>query len=351
MPAKLTGYRKVINKCNRVGWTSYPKYEDNIDYDKLYEMIKHKDSKIKIGITHSPKSWKEYYELILKYKNFKRGVFLEKLIFIHGDLVGNEIFERYKEKQSKTNSFEYKNQKYGMTKQQYDEYNKSRAITLDNMIKKYGEKIGTEKYKKYCDRQAYTNSAPYLGTEKYKEVNRKKSHTIQTYIERYGEEQGKNKLLEFYGKFTYNKGFSKISQECFKLVESILTEEEKEKTYYATKNKEYCLLVEDRIFLYDFVCINLNLCIEYHGDHYHGNPKIYHPDDVLRGRGCSETKVKDKWKEDLFKINSLKNMRNYDTIVIWDRDWREDSGDVLTKVESFIKNKRDKNIMEITYGS
>lgn len=31
-----------------MGWYSYPEYEPNIDYDKLYEMIKYKDSKIKM---------------------------------------------------------------------------------------------------------------------------------------------------------------------------------------------------------------------------------------------------------------------------------------------------------------
>lgn len=31
MPAKLTGYEKVINKCIKVGWINYPEY--TVDFD------------------------------------------------------------------------------------------------------------------------------------------------------------------------------------------------------------------------------------------------------------------------------------------------------------------------------
>lgn len=336
MPTKLSGYQKVINKCNRVGWNSHPIYEDGIDYDALYKIIAHREAKIKIGMTHSPKSWTEYYKLLLDYKKFKPGIYLDKLIFIHGIVDGTKIFEEYKQKQAYTNSFEYKSKKYGMTKEQYDDYNKSRAVTLNNLILKHGEEMGKEKYDIYCSRQAYTNSLEYFGLEKYKEVNRKKSHTLDTYINRHGEELGGSKLLEFYGKLSPNRSYSKISQKCFRVIESLLTQKELSNLYYATKNKEYCILVENKVFLYDFVCPKLNLCIEYHGDHYHGNPKLYNPDDYLKGRGCTRIRAKDKWEQDEIKANMLKNHRGYDTIVIWDSIWREDPNLILSKLHQKI---------------
>ncbi len=340
MPAKLTGWEKVVNRCNKVGWESYPKHKPNFDFELLYEKVKHSDSKIIIGTTHSPKSWDEYYGLLLEYDKFKRGVYLEKFIFIYGQEKGKEVFDDYRKKQAYTNSFEYKQKKYGYTIEQFNNYNKSRAVTLGNLIKKYGEHLGTEKYTNYCDKQAYTNTKEYLGEDRYIEVNKKKSHSIDNYIKKYGKDEGVAKLMEFYGKLTPNRSYSKISQECFRLLENIFNEEEKNNIYYATKNKEYCLVAENKIFLYDFVCPKLKLCIEYHGDHYHGNPRVYKPDDYLKGRGCSKIKVKEKWENDRIKIDLLKKYRDYDTIIIWDSEWRKTSKDIASRLKSQLTNKR-----------
>ena len=341
MPSKMSGYEKVINKCIRNDWHTFPPHESEFDYDVLYNLIKYRVNKIIIGITHHPKTWNEYYDLILEYNNFKRGVYLKKLIFVHGIETGMEIFENYKNKQAYTNTFEYKQIKYGISKFQFDEYNKSRAITIDNLIKKHGNDEGTRKYISYCERQAFTNSEEYLGKEKYKEVNRKKSHTLQTYVERYGELEGRSKLIEFYGKLSPNRSYSKISQECFDEVVLMLTEEENEKTYYATKNKEYCLIFNNKVLLYDFVCIKLKLCIEYHGDHYHGNPLTYRPDDYLKGRGCTKIKAKDKWETDKLKMEFLKSQRGCDTIVIWDSDWRQNRKTILENLKLQITKLRN----------
>ena len=57
-----------------------------------------------------------------------------------------EAEERYRiyiEKQRVKNTYEFKKQKYGWTEEQFNEYNKSRAVTLENCIKKHGEEKGT----------------------------------------------------------------------------------------------------------------------------------------------------------------------------------------------------------------
>ena len=349
MPAKLTGYEKVINRCNKIGWNNYPKIKTNFDFESLYKMIKYSDSKIIIGITHSPKSWEDYHQLLLHYDKFKRGVYLDKFIFIYGQEKGKELFDNYCKRQAYTNSFEYKHKKYGYTIEQFNDYNKSRAVTLDNLVKKYGKKLGEEIYIRYCDRQSYTNTKEYLGEERYIEVNKKKAHTIENYITRYGNDEGISKLIDFYGKFTTNKSHSKISQDCFKTLENIFNIEEKNSIYYAVKNKEYCLVAENKIFLYDFVCTKLKLCIEYHGDHYHGNPKLYRPDDYLRARGVTNIKAKEKWKLDETKIKLLKDLKGYDTIIIWDLDWRYNKELVIERIQNHILELRKK--LEINYES
>jgi len=343
---KTTAYEKIINKALKIGWNDTPIYDKSFNYDNLLTEINYSINKLVIGKTHKPKTWDDYHKILMEYKPFSTAVTLDKMIFVYGYEDGTEKFDEYRKKQALTNTFEYKNKRYGITEEQFKEYNKSRAVTLENLIKKYGKNEGEKRFKKYCDRQAYTNSLEYLGEEKYKKVNKSKSHSVKNYIERYGEELGKIKLVEFYEKIKSSKSYSKISQKLFKKVEELLTEREKEYTYYACKNKEYGLLCENKCFLYDFICTDLNLCIEYHGDHYHGNPLTYSPDDYLRGRGCTNIKAKEKWNYDEKKINWLKSQRGYDTIVIWDSEWRDNPDLIIKKLTNWI-NKRRKILKEV----
>jgi len=351
MPRAKTSYEKIISQCLKYNWEEFPPFEKYFDYDNLFKIINYSSPKIEIGKTHKPKTWNEYLKLLLKYNSLRHGIFLDKMIFIYGKEDGIKKFDEYRERQAYTNTYEYKKLKYGMSLDEYNIYNKSRAVTLENLIKKYGEDEGRTKYNKYCERQAFTNTIEYFGEERYKKVNRLKSHTLNVYIQRYGEELGKIKLLEFFERNICINSYSKISQELFKKVENILTTKERQYLYYAQKNKEYGLLCEDKCFLYDFVCTDLKFCIEYHGDHYHGNPLIYKPDDYLRGRGCTKIKVKDKWEYDNKKINWLKNQRNYDTVIVWDSEWRSEPDIVMAKISNWINNRRalfERNLNEIS---
>ena len=75
-----------------------------------------------------------------------------------GEEEGKRRWEEYRKMCSDTNTFEYKKEKYGWTKEQFDEYNRSRAITLDNMVKKYGKEEGAKKFNDYVDKQKETKS-------------------------------------------------------------------------------------------------------------------------------------------------------------------------------------------------
>ena len=112
---------------------------------------------------------------------------------------GLKKWNHYCELQSKTNTFEYKKEKYGWTKEDFDAYNKTRAITLKNQIAKYGEEEGTKRFNEYCELQKYVGcKLEYFiekygeveGKKKYEEVNAKKSLTVDTFINKYGEEEG-----------------------------------------------------------------------------------------------------------------------------------------------------------------
>lgn len=80
-------------------------------------------------------------DLHYEIRSEKCAVSLKTLTGKYGKEEGTKRFNDYCEKQRYTNSFEYKQQKQGWTKRQYDEYNKSRAVTLktfkiDGVLKK-----------------------------------------------------------------------------------------------------------------------------------------------------------------------------------------------------------------------
>ncbi len=99
-----------------------------------------------------------------------QGTSLEKMIKKYGKIEGTRKWEEYKNKQAETNTFEYKHKKYGWSKEQFDAYNKSRAITFENLIKKYGEEEGTRKWEEYRIKQAYSGCKLFYFIEKYGKI-------------------------------------------------------------------------------------------------------------------------------------------------------------------------------------
>jgi hypothetical protein len=58
-----------------------------------------------------------------------RKVTYENMILKYGDQIGQQKWDQYRILQSETNTFEYKKKKYGWTKEQFDVYNKSRGCS------------------------------------------------------------------------------------------------------------------------------------------------------------------------------------------------------------------------------
>lgn len=274
-------------------------------------------------------------EGLRRFKNIKpKGVTLKNMILRHGEEEGTRRFKLYCEKQAYTNTFEYKAKKYGITEEEFKSFNKSRAVTLENQIEKYGVEEGTKRFKSYCERQSYTCTEEYLGKERYENWNRQKSHTLDVYIERYGEELGKQKLEEFYQNLNSSRGFSKISQELFREVEKLCGTH---KVHYAEKDFEYVVinLKTKKTYKFDFVCYGLNLVIEFNGDLYHANPDQYRPLDVPPFSGNKKTAA-EIWADDREKTKTMKEYRGLDVIVIWENDYNKDKKAVLKRIEEWI---------------
>ena len=337
-------YDYYLDLCKHFKYDHNFEYSDDINFKSLYQKTFLISKNVGRGcryfavLTHQPKTLPDLLDLCKKVEAYGNAVTKEKLVFSYGEEEGLKRWNHYRDLQAKTNTFEYKSQKYGMTKEEFDEYNKSRATTKDGMINRYGEEEGLKRWKNYCDLQAYTNTKGHLGS-RYEEVNRQKAHTYEVYLERYKDHNiAVQKLNEYYNLAICS--FSKVSQKLFD--ELILNEPFLDKkVYYATKNGEYGIFSykENKYFKYDFVCPDLKLCIEFNGDHYHGNPTLYRPDDFLKGRGQSHRTAKMAWEFDEKKNNAIKDERNYDTIVIWESDYLSDKKLTIQRILDYVRGR------------
>lgn len=244
----------------------------------------------------------------------------EKFINMYGEEEGLRRWDDYRKKQSITNTFEYKQEKYGWTKEQFDEFNKSRAVTIENMVKKYGEEEGVKKFNDYCDRQRYTNTREY-------------------FIKEHGEEKGNEKWLNFVNARMDIGAYSLSSQRLFdELISKNSDMFNGHEIYYATHNNEYEIITSDKKMYYlDFYDKTLNICIEFNGEAFHPNPIKYTETDIFKSPFDTQgVLVKDVWDKEQKRYNDLKNEFGINTIVVWERDYNKSLTDTIQYIISEI---------------
>jgi G:T-mismatch repair DNA endonuclease (very short patch repair protein) len=251
---------------------------------------------------------------------------LNNFIKKYGKEVGTIKYEAYRGKQSRTNTFEYKREKYGMSKKEFNEYNKSRAVTLDNLIKKHGKDTGTIKYLEYVEKQKYTKSRLYMlekfGYEKYTDIQNRKKRTLDNFIMKYGKVLGIKKYKEMIDKRSSNVGnaVSKSAIEYFFKLERLLVElgiRCTDSMYYG-KNKEHVIYDTNRIFMLDYYLPSYKLCIEYNGDYWHANPLLYDSNYQFTGK-LNGISAKQIWERDNLKYNAI-SKHGIQCIVVWENN-------------------------------
>lgn len=266
----------------------------------------------------------------------KTAVTLDNLKKKYGDIEGDIKWQEYKNKQAYSNSFEYKKNKLGWSEDQFTEYNKSRAVTLKNMIAAHGEIDGIEKWGEYCDRQRYTNTKNYfiekygnvVGTNKYLEVNKQKaSNNPKLLAEKLSitVDQAVD-LICSRSSLRYN---SNVEKEFIKLVESQLGP--LDHSSLKSPFGKWCHDL-DKYVVYDIQ--HKDCIIEFNGDYWHANPAFYSDKDTIRGRP-----VYDIWNAELKKINLAKDL-GYRVLVVWESNYNADKFKTVKEVIKWILNEQ-----------
>lgn len=273
----------------------------------------------------------------------ERAVTLENMQKRYGIELGTKKFKEYCEKQAYSNTLEYKKEKYGMTEDEFREYNLSRAITLENMQKKYGIELGAKKYNEYRKKQAKNgNKLEYFiekygyteGKKEYDRICSEKSLTLSNFIRKYGNEIGPIKFDEYIKGRNVGCYYSKISQKLF--FEILGKIKIKSKIYFAENNGEFGIMdsKNKRYYMFDFCIPEINKIIEFNGDYWHCNPNTYNEDFI---HPTLEVSARELWNRDRIKIDFAESI-NYSIFTVWESDYIDQPDVVLQQCLDFLGN-------------
>jgi len=263
-------------------------------------------------------------------KNNKARTTLESFIIRFGAELGLKKYKDYGQKQRISNTFEYKNQKFGWTQEQFKEYNKSRSVTLELCIKRHGETKGKEIWNNYLEQQRYTNTLDYYkekyddaGYEKWLEYNREKakSSKVDWVMQKFGVDH--DQAIEIIASRYKSRYTSQAEQTFIEMLENALAEP----VQYSVKNKQFCVwnpYLNTPCF-YDVTDSTRMKIIEFNGDYWHCNPKKYSADYIVSQTGLTSKQV---WERDYLKKKAALD-RGFKIKVVWESDFQNNYKQVI----------------------
>jgi len=265
-------------------------------------------------------------------KQFSMGSKLTKDNFIikYNKEEGLKKWNVYCSRQALTKTFEYKQQKYGWSKEQFNEYNKSRAVTKENMIKRHGIIDGIKKWDNYCKIQSYVGCK------------------LEYFIEKYGKKAGIEKYNEINLKKAIGGGISRISlsnisQELFDNIFKHIPIDKNDYIFYGNHNKEYYIWYTingiKRIGFLDFFDLKTKKCIEFYGDYWHCNPKIYNESFI---QTHTQLLAKEIWEKDKKRVKFINKKYKINTLIIWECDYIENKEKIIKECLDFLGYTNDK---------
>lgn len=327
----LYGKEYHLNVCEDCLTIKYPEYQ-NMNKSRVFNKM----SDITEYAFDIPK------DVADKFKKENYRVTRDNFIKKYGEIKGEEKWNSYKSKQAFTNTFDYKSQKYNWTVDRFNDYNKSRSVTLSNLIDRHGEENGIKIWDEYIKKQKETKSKEYVvnkyGRDYWIALCKNKKVTLDHFVKKFGKEKGE----ELYINKIHNNFYipSKISGEIFDRLNLILGK--KYKTYYYKKDGfEFGkLLSNGRYVFLDYYISDIKVCIEYYGDIWHANPKKFNFNDVPFSFKGNKKTAQEIWNDDNERIRLLKEDFDIDTIVMWESD-EISVQDILQKIIEIENDKRN----------
>ena len=256
------------------------------------------------------------------------GITKKKLIDLHGLEEGTKKWEAYCQKQKETNEFEYKKEKYGWSEEDFKQYNKSRACTINTFISRYGEEEGIRRWNDYCERQRETCTKEY-------------------WIEKLGEEEGLKKFASLRKSLFDNmkhlkaNPYSKIAAEMFDELSKYFPNH---KIFYAksdTPDKEWIFSKDENFYRLDYFDLDLKIAVEFYGDFWHQNPNKYSKDNI-RKVGKTRLTAEEIWKRDKVRIKNIEE-GGIKVFIIWESQYKSNREKTIKELVELINNFKESN--------
>lgn len=170
------------------------------------------------------------------------------------------------------------------------------------------------------------------GEEYAKIINSKKSLVLENFIRKYGEEEGLKRWEKY--QLSRSQPHSKISQKLFDDFDKYLGK--KYTTYYATKgNGEWFVKCKNHTYFLDYYIKELNICIEFNGDAWHGNPRKFNKNDLCHPI-YKDVTAHDLQQKDKHRIDDLEQ-KGIITYVIWESDYNPKEFDIKQYINNILK--------------
>jgi G:T-mismatch repair DNA endonuclease (very short patch repair protein) len=119
----------------------------------------------------------------------------------------------------------------------------------------------------------------------------------------------------------------------FNRIYSLIDESDRNLVFFHRLNKEFQIRDEglQKTYIYDFKF--KNKIIEFHGDYFHANPKIYDANYYNTKKGIFAEQI---WEKDSQKIEYAEKV-GYVILVVWQKDYKENPEKILKKCINFLK--------------
>lgn len=344
MPLKTTLKQKFISACKRYNLPCNKEYYKIFLIDMYRKQKEHKSTNIKnffdllqdmLSDDYKNKSLLERYKLFYTFSSQARTI--EKYKCRYGDKLGQKKWDIYCNKQAKSNTFEYKQKKYGWTKEQFNEYNNSRAITLENCIKRYGKEIGIQIFNNYCKKQAYAGVkleyfiekyGENIGTKKYYNMLENKIKPIISLLDNVSSTFEKNVInqlinegIVFLGNATYN--IDKNGNE-----------------YIDTVNFQFHLFDKqlNKHTFFDACILDKHILLEINGDFWHCNKRNK---NVVKFLETTKSILREDIiyhaENDKIKLQIAENA-GFRVYTIWEMDWKKNSQKIIDHFKLWMDN-------------
>lgn len=137
---------------------------------------------------------------------------------------------------------------------------------------------------------------------------------------------------ELYGTFHVLKtSTSKFERDAIEMLEVLGCKGHSYKTnqFYIGSSTGY--------FLYDYVDHDAMKIIEFNGDYWHANPKLYHADDLI-GRGAAKSLAKDRWNKEAVKLEAAR-IRGYEVKIIWESEFKADPKNTIEECVRWLQQR------------